>query len=82
MSHRSLIETAAAFRQSPARITPQLGQLGVAMLLNQPIHPQPAAALAPGAHDLENCDPAGKVAERDGIVSHGPTGPSSARCTR
>src|SRR3954451_24259224 len=58
---------------------PQLRQLGVTVLRDQQIHLQPVTALARGAHDLENCEPADEIAERDRAVSHGPTGSSSAR---
>src|SRR3954468_19097757 len=61
---------------------PQLRQLGVTVLRDQQIHLQPATTLAAGAHDLEHRDPGDKIAERNRAVSHGPTGPSSARCTR
>src|SRR4051812_37927967 len=61
---------------------PQLRQLGVTVLRHQQIHLQPATALAAGARDLEHRDPGDKIAERNRAVSHGPTGPSSARCTR
>ena len=52
----------------PGQDTPQLGQLGVAMLLNQPIHPQPATALTAGAHDPEHCEPGSRVAKRHGTL--------------
>src|SRR3954470_933625 len=61
---------------------PQLRQLGVTVLRDQQIHLQPATALAAGARDFEHRDPGGKISERNGTASHGPTGSSSDRCTR
>jgi hypothetical protein len=54
----------------------------VAVLFDQLHELQPAAAIASTARDLEHRDPAGEIAERDHVASHGPTGRSSARDTR
>src|SRR4051812_18997110 len=57
----------------------QLGQPHVAVLLDQPVQSQPAAALTAAARDVQHCDPANQVAERDRIASHSARRASAAR---